>query len=109
MLERYRNYPIIGVTHFFAEDIATEEGRKQRENELICEFSPTTNKTSGTGRSGPSKGHLECNTRVNMAHGTRASETKSFGPANGKGDSVKSRPITKSELCQTTDCNLPTI
>jgi hypothetical protein len=36
MLEHYKNPPIIGVTHFFAEAIATEEQRKQREKELIC-------------------------------------------------------------------------
>ena len=33
MLEHYKNPPIIGVTHFFAEAIATEEQRLQREKE----------------------------------------------------------------------------
>jgi hypothetical protein len=33
MLEHYNNPPIIGVTHFFAEAIATEEQRLQREKE----------------------------------------------------------------------------
>lgn len=61
LLEQYKNPPMIGVTHFFAEAIATEEGRKQRENELICEFNPTGNKTSTTDRSGPPEGHLACN------------------------------------------------
>ena len=46
MLEHYSNPPIIGITHFFAEAIATEEQRKQREKELICEFNPTGNNTS---------------------------------------------------------------
>jgi hypothetical protein len=47
MLEHYNNPPIIGVTHFFAEAIATEEQRIQREKELICEFNLTGNKTTG--------------------------------------------------------------
>jgi hypothetical protein len=47
MLEHYNNPPIIGVTHFFAEAIATEEQRKLREKELIAEFNPPGNKTSG--------------------------------------------------------------
>ena len=47
MLEYYNNPPIIGVTHFFAEAIATEEQRIQREKELIVEFNPPGNKTSG--------------------------------------------------------------
>ena len=33
MLEHYKNPPIIGVTRFFAEAIATEEQRLQREKE----------------------------------------------------------------------------
>ena len=53
MLENYNNPPIIGVTHFFAEAIATEEQRQQREKELICEFDPTGNKTSGVCHKGP--------------------------------------------------------
>jgi hypothetical protein len=47
MLEHYNNPPIIGVTHFFAEAIATEEQRIQREKELIAEFNPPGNKTRG--------------------------------------------------------------
>lgn len=47
MLEHYKNPPIIGVTHFFAEAIATDEQRIQREKELIAEFNPPGNKTSG--------------------------------------------------------------
>ena len=47
LLEHYNNHPVIGVTHFFDEAIATEEQRKQREKELICEFNPPGNKTSG--------------------------------------------------------------
>jgi hypothetical protein len=46
LLEHYSNPPIIGVTHFFAEAIASEEQRKQREKELIHEFNPHGNKTS---------------------------------------------------------------
>jgi hypothetical protein len=46
MLKHYDNPPLIGVTHFFAELIATEEQRKRREEELIREFGPTGNKTS---------------------------------------------------------------
>ena len=61
MLEHYKNPPIIGVTHFFAEAIATEEQRKQREKELICEFNPTGNKTSGAGHNGPPEAHLVFN------------------------------------------------
>lgn len=47
LLERYSDPPIIGVTHFFTEAIADEEQRKQREKELIHEFNPNGNKTSG--------------------------------------------------------------
>ena len=53
MLEHYSNPPIIGITHFFAEAIATEEQRKQREKELICEFNPTGNNTSAAGHNDP--------------------------------------------------------
>jgi hypothetical protein len=44
--------PIIGITHFFSEAIATEEQRIQREKELICEFNPIGNKTGGAGLNG---------------------------------------------------------
>ena len=50
MLEDYDNPPIIGVTHFFAEAIATEEQRKERERELILEFDPTGNRSCGAGQ-----------------------------------------------------------
>jgi hypothetical protein len=53
MLEHYSNPPIIGITHFFAEAIATEEQRKQREKELICEFNPTGNNASAAGHNDP--------------------------------------------------------
>ena len=46
LLEDYDNPPIIGVTHFFAEAIASEEQRNRREKELLCEFNPTGNRTS---------------------------------------------------------------
>jgi hypothetical protein len=45
LLEQYDHLPITGVTHFFAEDSATEERRKLREKELIAEFNPPGNKT----------------------------------------------------------------
>jgi hypothetical protein len=49
MLEHYNAPPITGVTHFFAEAIAT-----QRERELIREFDPTGNRSSGAGqKNGP--------------------------------------------------------
>ncbi len=47
LLEQYDHPSITGVTHFFAEDNATEEQRKQRQNELIAEFNPPGNKTDG--------------------------------------------------------------
>jgi hypothetical protein len=47
LLEHYNNPSIAGVTHFFAEAIATEHQRKLREKELIAEFNPPGNKTSG--------------------------------------------------------------
>jgi hypothetical protein len=52
MLEDFNNPPIIGVTHFFAEAIATEEQRKRREKELICEFNPTGNRTNEADHNG---------------------------------------------------------
>jgi hypothetical protein len=58
MLEDFDNPPIIGVTHFFAEAIASEEQRNRRENELICEFNPTGNRTSNAGPNGPPDVHL---------------------------------------------------
>jgi len=61
MLEHYNNPPIIGVTHFFAEAIAREEQRIKREKELICEFNPTGNKTSGAGQNGPPEVRLVFN------------------------------------------------
>jgi hypothetical protein len=47
LLEHYNNPSIAGVTHFFAEASATEQQRKLREQELIAEFNPPGNKTSG--------------------------------------------------------------
>ena len=44
LLEHYNNPSIAGVTHFFAEAIATEQHRKLREKELIAEFNPAGNK-----------------------------------------------------------------
>jgi hypothetical protein len=61
MLEHYSNPPIIGVTHFFAEAIATEEQRIQREKELICEFNPMGNKTGGAGHNDPPEVRLVFN------------------------------------------------
>ena len=44
LLGHYNNPSIAGVTHFFAEAIATEQHRKLREKELIAEFNPAGNK-----------------------------------------------------------------
>ncbi|MGB7438099.1 MAG: hypothetical protein WBR26_15725 [Candidatus Acidiferrum sp.] len=57
MLEDYNNPPIKGVTHFFAETIASEEQRKEREKELIFEFNPIGNRTSDAGPKGSSDVH----------------------------------------------------
>jgi hypothetical protein len=46
LLDQYNHPSIPGVTHFFAEDSATEQQRKLRENELIAEFNPPGNKKS---------------------------------------------------------------
>lgn len=46
LLLHHSNLSIIGVTHFFAEAIASQEQRKQREKELIHEFNPNANKPS---------------------------------------------------------------
>jgi hypothetical protein len=46
-LELYNKPAIAGVTHFFAEASANEEQRKLREKELIAEFNPPGNATSG--------------------------------------------------------------
>lgn len=53
MLEDYDNPPIIGVTHFLAETIETEEQRKQRGKELSCEFDPIGNRISDVSHHGP--------------------------------------------------------
>lgn len=45
MLEDYDNPPIIGVTHFFAEAIATEEQRKRRGKER-CSVGAADSSTS---------------------------------------------------------------
>jgi hypothetical protein len=47
LLEHYNDPSISGVTHFFAEASATEQQRKLREKELIAEFNPAANKSSG--------------------------------------------------------------
>lgn len=47
LLEHYNHPLIAGVTHFFAEANATEAQRELREKELIAEFNPPGNKTSG--------------------------------------------------------------
>jgi hypothetical protein len=57
MLEHYNTPPITGVTHFFAEAIATEEQRIQRERELILEFDPTGNRSSDPGHDSPPEVH----------------------------------------------------
>ena len=57
MHEHYNNPPITGVTHFFAEAIATEEQRKRPERELIREFDPTGNRSSGAGHNGAPEVH----------------------------------------------------
>jgi hypothetical protein len=51
LLEHYNNPSIAGVTHFFAEASATEQERKLREKELIAEFNPPGNRTSGVAKS----------------------------------------------------------
>lgn len=57
MLEAYDNPPTIGVTHFFAEAIASEEQRNRREKELICEFHPIGNRTNDADPNGPPDAH----------------------------------------------------
>jgi hypothetical protein len=47
LAEHYNNPPIVGITHFFAEVISTQRQRTQREIELIAEFNPPGNSTSG--------------------------------------------------------------
>lgn len=47
LLDHYDNPPITGVTNFFAEASGTEQQRKLREMELISEFNPPGNRTSG--------------------------------------------------------------
>jgi hypothetical protein len=47
LYEHFRNPPIAGVTHFFAEVITTELQRRIREIQLIAEFSPAGNRTRG--------------------------------------------------------------
>ena len=47
MIEHYNTAPVLGVTHFFAEPIVTEEQRKQREKELLDEFNPIGNRSDG--------------------------------------------------------------
>lgn len=47
LAEHYNNPPIYGITHFFAEVVATELQRRQREKQLIAEFNPPGNRTRG--------------------------------------------------------------
>jgi hypothetical protein len=47
LLEHYNHPSIAGVTHFFAEASATEPERELRHKELIAEFNPPGNRTSG--------------------------------------------------------------
>jgi hypothetical protein len=47
LAEHYNNPPIAGVTHFFAEVITNQQQRSQRERQLIAEFNPPGNHTSG--------------------------------------------------------------
>jgi hypothetical protein len=47
LAEHYRNPPIAGITHFFAEPISTEWQRRTREIALIAEFNPPGNHTRG--------------------------------------------------------------
>jgi hypothetical protein len=47
LLVHYDNPRLAGVTNFFAEVGGSEQQRKLREIELIAEFNPPGNKTSG--------------------------------------------------------------
>jgi hypothetical protein len=47
LAEHYRNPPIAGITHFFAEVISTELQRRSREIALIAELNPPGNRTRG--------------------------------------------------------------
>jgi hypothetical protein len=47
LVEHYRNPPIIGITHFFAEVVKTDPQRRMREVALIAEFNPPGNRTRG--------------------------------------------------------------
>jgi hypothetical protein len=58
LLEQYDHPSITGVTHFFAEDAATEEQRKLRQKELIAEFNPPGNKLTGRYTNLPFKGPI---------------------------------------------------
>jgi hypothetical protein len=46
MLDDYNKPPIAGVTNFFSEAVTTERQGKEREGELIREFSPIGNPAS---------------------------------------------------------------
>jgi hypothetical protein len=58
LLEHYDHPSITGVTHFFAEDGATEEQRKLRQKQLIAEFNPPGNKRTGSYTNLPFKGPI---------------------------------------------------
>lgn len=47
LAEHYRNPPIAGITHFFAEVVTTDSQRRMREVALIAEFNPPGNNTRG--------------------------------------------------------------
>jgi hypothetical protein len=61
LLEHYSSPPILGVTHFFAEAIVSEEQRKQREQDLLREFHPKGNKTGGGSSNRAPEVHLVLN------------------------------------------------
>jgi hypothetical protein len=47
LAEHFRNPPIAGITHFFAEVISNALQRRMRETVLIAEFNPPGNRTRG--------------------------------------------------------------
>jgi hypothetical protein len=47
LADHFRNPPIAGITHFFAEVATTDMQRRVREIALIAEFNPVGNKTRG--------------------------------------------------------------
>jgi hypothetical protein len=47
LAEHFRNPPIAGITHFFAEVVTSDLQRRMREVVLIAEFDPPGNRTLG--------------------------------------------------------------